>query len=156
MLAEALSALAAAGGTALVGAMATDAWQTTRDGIGRLFGRGDTGRRTVIEAQLDEDAETVAHTEDAEREQARQELVLVWRRRLVQLLEEQPDTEAGLRDLIARVQAALPPSEQAWVQTNIAHGGNLFAVQGGSQKINYHGSAARRDASGAEGDGGKP
>ena len=39
MLSEALAALAATGGTALVGAMATDAWQTARDRVLRLFGR---------------------------------------------------------------------------------------------------------------------
>jgi hypothetical protein len=150
MLAETLMALAAAGGTTLVGAMATDAWEAARDGVARLFGRAGADRRTVIEGQLAEDADTLAHVGEAEREQVRQELVPVWRRRLARLLEEHPDAsvETELRDLVARVQAALPPAQQAWVQNNTAHGGNLFAVQGGNQEINYHGGASDPDRDG--------
>jgi len=56
MLVEALAALAGAGGTALVGAMATDAWNSTRSGVARLFGRGGTAQQTAIEAQFDVNA----------------------------------------------------------------------------------------------------
>lgn len=41
MLTETLELLAATGGTALVSAAATDAWQTTRSGFTRLLGRGN-------------------------------------------------------------------------------------------------------------------
>src|SRR5215207_345905 len=128
MLAETLMTLAAAGGTTLVGAMATDAWAAARDGVARLFGRAGADQQSVTEHQLAEDADTLARVGEAEREQVRQELVPVWRRRLVRLLEEHPDAaiEAELRDLVARVQSALPPAQQAWVQNNTAHGGNLF------------------------------
>jgi len=48
-----LAALAAAGATALVAAMATDAWQGIRDAVAGLFHRVFPRRRAAIEAHLD-------------------------------------------------------------------------------------------------------
>jgi hypothetical protein len=139
MLTEALTALGAAGGTAVVGAMATDAWKITRDGVARLFARGGAGRQDVIAAALDEDAGILVDTNEADREQVRQELVAVWRRRMARLLDQHPDTATDLQDLITRVRAALPPGQQAWVMHNTATaGGTVIAHQGtGSQHIHY-------------------
>lgn len=139
MLTEALTALGAAGGTAVVGAMATDAWKTTRDGVARLFSWGGQGRREAIEAQLEEDAGTLADTDEADREQVRQKLVEVWRQRIERLLEQHPDAATDLQDLITRVQTALPLGQQAWVQHNTATaGGTVIAHQGtGAQHIHY-------------------
>lgn len=92
MLAESLVALATAGSAALVGAMATDAWQATRTGVLGLFGRSSTssrdgtaaqpvggtapeeggteavpaadGRIALVAAQLDGDAALVARADD--------------------------------------------------------------------------------------------
>lgn len=138
MLTEALNAMAAAGGSAIVAAMATDAWGATRDRISRLLGRGDAARVTVVEGQLDDDATLIERASDDEREQALAELAPVWRRRLVRLLEEQPGVESELREAVTAIHAALPSSQQAWAQTNITHGGTAFAVQGGSQQVNYY------------------
>jgi hypothetical protein len=139
MLTEALTALGAAGGTAVVGAMATDAWKATRDGVVRLFSRDGVGRQDVTKTTLDEDADLLADTEQADREQVRQELVAVWRRRMVQLLDRHPDVAIDLQNLIVRVQAALPSGQQAWVQHNSATaGGTVIAHQGtGAQHIHY-------------------
>ncbi|MEV3987580.1 hypothetical protein AB0J57_01590 [Streptomyces sp. NPDC049837] len=137
MLAEPLMALAGAGATALIGAMATDAWQGARGGIVRLFGRDDENRGAVVAAQLDEDAVLVGRTDPAEEDRVREELVPVWRRRLVVLLEEHPDAEEDLRGLVERVRGGLPDERRVWVQTNTARdSATLFAVQGGS--IHYH------------------
>lgn len=152
MLTEALTALGAAGGTAVVGAMATDAWKTVRDHVVRLFARGGAGRQKAIEAALDEDASILADTEEAEREQVRQELVAAWRRRIVHLLNQYPDVADDLQGLISWVHAALPPGQQAWVQHNTATaGGTVIAHQGtGGQHIHYvrpPGPAAGQDPS---------
>jgi hypothetical protein len=40
-----IASAAWAGGTVLIGAAATDAWQTARDGIGKLFARGGSAAR---------------------------------------------------------------------------------------------------------------
>jgi hypothetical protein len=97
MLAEPLAALVNAGATALIGAIATDAWQVARTGFVRLFGRGGDGRGAAIAAQLDEDAGMVARVGTEDIDQVRQELLPVWRRRLAQLLADHPDAEAELR-----------------------------------------------------------
>jgi hypothetical protein len=113
-----LAELAEVGGTALVGAMATDAWQVARSGVARLFGRGGVARQAGIEAQLDSNAVLVAQAEDPEA--IRQSLVGVWRLELEGLLRRYPEAEAELRALVAQVRKALPAPQQRWVQTNIA------------------------------------
>jgi hypothetical protein len=118
MLAEALIALAGAGGSALVGAMATDAWQATRAGVARLFGHGGSDRQTAIEAQLDGNAALVAQASDPD--EVRQSLAAVWRLELAALLRQYPETEDELRALVEQIQQVLPPGQQTWVQTNIA------------------------------------
>ncbi|RKE23411.1 hypothetical protein [Streptomyces sp. TLI_171] len=137
MLAESLTALAGAGASALIGAMATDLWQGARGGVVRLFGRGGEARGEAIGAQLDEDAVLIARAEPADADGIRADLLPVWRRRLLLLLEEHPDSEDELRDLVARVQDGLPAGRQVWTQSNTARDhGTVFAVQGGS--LHYH------------------
>ncbi len=119
MLGEVAAALAEAGGSALVGAMATDAWQATRSGVARLFGRDGSARRAAIEAQLDGNAALVAQAEDPD--EVRASLVPVWRLQLEALLREYPDVVEELRVLVGQARESLPASQQAWVQTNIAH-----------------------------------
>lgn len=141
MLAEPLAALAGAGATALIGAMATDVWQGARGGVVRLFGRGGEERGNAIGAQLDEDAVLVGRAEPDGADEIRAELLPVWRRRLILLLEEHPDSEDGLRELVTQVQDGLPAERQVWAQHNTARDhGTLFAVQGGS--LHYHQAAA--------------
>jgi hypothetical protein len=118
MLGELVVELAGAGGSALVGAMATDAWQTTRSGIARLFGRGGSARQSAIEAQLDENAALVARAREPDEVRAR--LVPGWRVQLEVLLREYPEVVEELRVLVAQVREALPAPQQSWVQTNIA------------------------------------
>lgn len=113
-----LAELAAAGGSALVGAMATDAWQATRSWVAGLFGRGGSAEQAAIEAQLDGHAALVAQAEDPDG--VRESLVAVWQLQLQSLLGQHPEVEEDLRELVARVQEALPASQRTWVQTNIA------------------------------------
>jgi hypothetical protein len=118
MWGEVAAELAGAGGSALVGAMATDAWQATRSGVARLFGRGGPARQSAIEAQLDDNATLVAQAGNPE--EVRASLVPVWRGQLEALLREYPDLAEDLRGLVAQVREALPASQRSWVQTNIA------------------------------------
>lgn len=134
-------ALAAAGGAALVGAMATDAWEAARSGVARLLGRDDQRRTEVIEAQLDEDAALVRSTgEDSD--QVRGELAPAWGRRLAALLQDNPEAAEELRILVKRIRTQVPPQQQAWIQHITAtQGGTAFGQQGpGGQHIHYHGT----------------
>ncbi|MEU6864981.1 hypothetical protein ABZ924_17140 [Streptomyces sp. NPDC046876] len=126
MLTDALEMLAAAGGTALVGAVATDAWQTTRSGFTRLLGRGNPQAEQTTAGRLDRAAAEVSRASGPqELESVRRDLQAEWRGRLKDLLEEQPELAAELRELIARVEAELPASQQTWVQNNTAYGGGI-------------------------------
>jgi hypothetical protein len=118
VLGEVAAELAGAGGSALVGAMATDAWQAARSGVARLFRRGGPERQSAIEAQLDGNAALVVQAEDAAA--VRRSLVPVWRLQLEALLRQCPEVEEELRALVVQVREALPPPQQSWVQTNIA------------------------------------
>jgi len=131
---EELTTLASAGGAALVGAMATDAWQTARAGIARLVGHEASAQRATIEAQLDGHADLVARAADPE--QARESLVPLWQLELQELLRHHPEMADGLRALLARVQAELPAAQQRWVQTNISRDqATQYIVQHGTLHV---------------------
>lgn len=136
LLMEGLAALAGAGATALVGAMATDAWQVTRNGFARLFGRGDSGREELAERRLDDAAAALARASDGEHDRVRLEMLPAWRTRLEDLLEEDPQAAPDLEVLTEQIRAQLPAVQQVWVQNNVArYGGTVFAVQHGTQHI---------------------
>jgi hypothetical protein len=135
MLGE-LAELAGAGSAALVGAMATDAWQATRSGVARLFGRGGPARQIAIEAQLDGSAALVAQAGDPD--EVRRSLVQVWRLQFEALLRQRPDAEEELRALVAQVGQALPVPQQMWVQTNVARDqATQNIVQHGTLHVNH-------------------
>ncbi|MGA5424930.1 hypothetical protein [Streptomyces lavendulocolor] len=125
MLEEQIVTLAASGGAAVVAAMATDAWQTTRDGVVRLFRR----QGAEVEGRLDEDAALVATAaEDESAEAARQALAPGWALKLRTLLAAHPEYAEELRALLP-AEGGAPHS----VQYNTARDqGRVFGVQNGS------------------------
>jgi hypothetical protein len=133
---EWVAALAAAGGSALIGAAATDAWQSARDGVLALFGRGGDRRRDVAAARLDADAAQIEAAEVGERDEVRARILPGWQTRLGDLLEEYPEAREELTAWVQRVREQLPAPQAGWVQNNTARDhGMVFAVQGGSQHI---------------------
>jgi hypothetical protein len=136
MLAEALAALAASGGTALVAAAATDAWQSARAGFARLFTHGER-RHELIESRLDQTATEVECA--IEPDVVRDRLLPDWQIRLSDLLEERPDFAEELRALTSRVQAQLPAAQQAWVQARFeVHAGRDAYTAGRDLTITQH------------------
>lgn len=109
MLAESLTALAAAGGAAVVQAATTDAWTGLRVQVAQWFGRGDSRREQAQLERLDRTAAQLTASCGAEREQVRQETV--WQTLIEQLLESLEDAEreqaaADLRALLKETSAA--------------------------------------------------
>ncbi|MCM2388291.1 hypothetical protein [Streptomyces albipurpureus] len=110
MLPETMTALAAAGGTAVVQAAGTDAWAEFRQRVARWLSRGNAQRETAELERLDQSAdalETAATTglTEAEREHIRQESG--WHARIEALLEsldvtEQKQAAEELRAVLAR------------------------------------------------------
>jgi hypothetical protein len=107
MLDQALIALAATGGTALVTAAGTDAWRGLQQAVARWFGRGDTQREQAELERLDQTAAAMQATDPAEAEQARNRQEAVWQTRIETLLENLDGTEREraaeqLRSLLAQ------------------------------------------------------
>lgn len=111
--------LAVTASATFVGAMATDAWEVARSGVVGVFGRSGPDRQSAIETQLDANAARVAQAADPD--QIRKALVTVWRVQWTALLREFPEAGPDVQALVTQVREALPPEQQAWVQTTLDH-----------------------------------
>ncbi len=106
MLTEALTALAAAGGKAVVQAAGTDAWAVFRARVAKWFARGDSERERDALERLDQAAAALAAAGPAEVERARVAHEASWQTRFEVLLEgldgtAQQRAAAELRELVA-------------------------------------------------------
>ncbi|MEU9124882.1 hypothetical protein AB0C96_34385 [Streptomyces sp. NPDC048506] len=146
MLEDAVAALTMTGAGTIVAAMATEAWQSTRSGVTRLFRRGAVEQRAAVSARLDGDAELVGRATDPEG--FRQSLVPAWQLQLSALIAEHPDAAGELADLVRQVRAALPAEGACWVQQNVARDhGRVFASLGGDVIVHQHPSGGPGTAS---------
>ncbi|MEW2266101.1 hypothetical protein ACGF5T_30620 [Streptomyces sp. NPDC047853] len=87
MIEQALIALAASGGTALVQAAGTDAWTGLRQAVAGWFGRGDVQRERAELERLDQTADIVQAAGQGEVERVRDRQEAVWQTRIETLLE---------------------------------------------------------------------
>ncbi|WP_329493317.1 hypothetical protein [Kitasatospora herbaricolor] len=140
MLAESMVALAGAGGTALVGAMATDAWRSVRTGAARLFGRDGESRHDAVAVRLEHDADLVVRASDPER--VRGALAPAWQIELESLLTEHPELAGELEAFVTRTVAALPRAEQNWTLNVTARDhGRAYGSLGGNVVVYESGHA---------------
>jgi hypothetical protein len=135
MLAEALTALAAAGAKAVVEAAGTDFWTGIRDRVSVLLGHGDQQRAERVMARLDQTAAALsaqAGAADAELERARQRAS--WQTRFEDLLEGM--TEAEREAAAARLRELAELGQRAGLASaadGVAAGGNIVIhAEGGS------------------------
>lgn len=96
-------------GQTVVAAAATDGWGKAKAGLARLLGRGDNRRVQLLERRLEETRAELAAASGAVLESRQAAQAAAWQARLGDALEEHPDLAAGLRDLVSRIQADLPP-----------------------------------------------
>ncbi|MFD0275181.1 hypothetical protein ACFVHB_14940 [Kitasatospora sp. NPDC127111] len=106
MLSEALTALAMSGGTAVMTAAGTEAWQGFRDRVAAWFGRGNARRESAELERLDRTAAELAAAEGGQLERLRIRQEASWQARFEAFLEDLPEDErerAGeaLRELLA-------------------------------------------------------
>ncbi|MFE6366066.1 hypothetical protein ACFVP3_39720 [Streptomyces sp. NPDC057806] len=92
MLDQALTALAAAGGIAVVQAAGTDAWVTFRERVARLFGRSDERQTAATLQRLDRTA-TELQQAGPDVEPTRARLAGSWQGRFEDLLEGLGETD---------------------------------------------------------------
>jgi hypothetical protein len=117
MLAEALAALAATGGTAVVQAAGTDLWTTFRERVAGLLGRGHKRQTEAALEQLDQTAamlqRVVAGSETtADMKRVRSRLEIAWQTRFTDLLEnldpgEREEAAGRLRELVELAQGSV-------------------------------------------------
>ncbi|MFJ2008602.1 hypothetical protein [Streptomyces chartreusis] len=107
MLAEAMTALAAAGGTAVVQAAGTDVWTGFRQQVATWFGRGDVQRERTELDRLDQTAAVLEAAEGQQAELVRLRQEASWAAWFIALLESLTEDQrehaaAELRNLIAQ------------------------------------------------------
>jgi hypothetical protein len=138
MLGEALASLASTGGSALVTAMVTDAWEDLKTRFARMFGQGKAKETEAAAAQLEQSRAALAGLSGPDLERARAEQQLVWRTRLGGVLEQDPGAERELRALVSEVQAQVIRSAGYVQQYAAAHDQAQQAVQGhGVQNVTF-------------------
>ena len=156
MLAEALAALAAAGGTAVVQAAGKDAWTGFRARVAKWFARGDTGREHVALERLDRTAAALEAAGPGEMERVRAGQEASWQTMFELLLEgldgeEQQRAADELRDVLAALgggraaavgQGAVAVAGDVGIHAEI---GSVAAWQMGNVQIGHpaDGSAGR-------------
>ena len=133
-----VTALAAAGGTAVIAAAGTDAWQELRLAVARWFGRGDAGREQRELERLDRTAGALRTSGSDEAETIRVSERSAWQARFTMLLEDLDDGDRDraveqLRALItAAVTSPAPRSGEGGMtvgrDANIQSGNGGFAA----------------------------
>lgn len=89
-----------AAGTALVGAMATDAWLQVREAVVALWRRARPEQADVIGSELEELRSHVLEARRHGDEATEEALIGAWRLQLLRLLRQEPELAAELRLLL--------------------------------------------------------
>ena len=106
-LADDLVALASLAGNTIVAAAATDALESARRGIARLFGRIGRDRAELAAQRLEETRGQLSGLAGVDLERAQAAQAQRWATRLADLLEEDPDAAGELRVLVRQVHQAV-------------------------------------------------
>ncbi|WP_369168386.1 hypothetical protein AB5J49_11080 [Streptomyces sp. R28] len=135
MLEQALTLLAAAGGTAVVQAAGTDMWTGLRQAVARWFGRGDGQRERAELERLDRTAGELqsAEADQAERLRIREEAA--WQARIEALLEslDQAEQTRAVEELRVLLAEQAPRGGASAGQGGLAAGGNVdIRAEGGA------------------------
>jgi hypothetical protein len=145
MLTEALTALAAASGSAVVQAAGTDAWATLRQRAAQLISRGNSGRERVELERLDRTASELDEACDEAAGCARIRQESAWRTRFEILFEaldeaEQQHVAAELQRLITDL--GLSPATEVSPTGGIYAGRDVsIRAEGGIAAGVIHGGA---------------
>lgn len=139
--------LAQFAGQTVAAAAITDLWESVRARFARLLGRGDARRTEVAEGWLAQTREQLAAAGPGTVEQVRHAAAERWAGRFADLLDEDPDIEAGLRALVDEVAAELPAGAVSAAGHSVAAGRDVqIAASGGSVAAGViHGNVAPPD-----------
>ncbi|MFK0202122.1 hypothetical protein [Streptomyces lavendulae] len=147
MLAEAMTALAAAGGTAVVQAAGTDVWTGFRQQVAGWFGRGGNAQRESVELErLDQTASALEAADPGQVERARLRQEASWEAWFIAFLEGLDDAqrEQAASELRALLEQPAPQAGVSAGQGGIAAGRdvNVKAEQGSIAAAVLNGGAS--------------
>jgi hypothetical protein len=125
-----LLSLASLAARTIVTAAGTDAWNSMKQGIARLLGRGEQSRCSAAELRLEQAREALDGIPVEDEEQVRAQLAAAWQTRLLDLLEEHPETVVDLRELVENVRAQLPAAVVS-APGGVAAGGDVTITASG-------------------------
>jgi hypothetical protein len=138
-----LVALALLAAQTVVAAASTDGWGAAKRGVAHLLGRGDPERERLAVQRLDQARDQLVAAPGQQVEQVRADLVGVWRTRLADLLEEDPEIAGDLQALVDQIQAELPASSiSAGDHSIVAGGGVSITGSGGVTAGIIHGDVS--------------
>jgi hypothetical protein len=137
VLTEALIALASAGGTGLIEAISSDAWETAKAGFARVLGRGDTKRQAEIEQRLDRTRAEVQAAPAGTADQVRVRHQAQWTARLEDFLDEHPEHAEQVKSIVDTLAASTGSTGRVHQQV-IGFDNAQQAVQGhGTQIVTF-------------------
>ncbi|MFD4241790.1 hypothetical protein ACFWP3_09360 [Streptomyces sp. NPDC058525] len=116
-----ITALAAGAGTALVTALATEAWQSASVGLVALWRRFLPERADAVEAELDATRDDLLGAQDDGDDETKAELAAEWQGRIRRLLSAHPEAADELRALLIEPQQQ-PPAAPTVTQHATASG----------------------------------
>ncbi|MFE7077030.1 hypothetical protein ACFU96_43785 [Streptomyces sp. NPDC057620] len=125
-----LTALAAAGATALVQQMVTDGWGNVRDRAVALFSRGRD--EESVQGELEESRADLVAARDADDEDAAADIQASWRARLRRTLRDDPQAAAELRALLDELDPQPTGPATLTVHNTVSGGASGVVVQGGT------------------------
>ncbi|WP_327257175.1 hypothetical protein [Streptomyces sp. NBC_01244] len=137
MLTEALVAIAAASGSAVVQAASTDAWTSFRQRIARILGRGDTQRERAELERLDRTAAALGEAPEGEAARIRDRQEGTWQARFETLLEglDEPEQQEAVDQLQALLAEYSTPASSASAATGGLAAGRDVRISGGQGGI---------------------
>lgn len=130
-----LIALASAGGTAVVSAMATDGWNTLRSGVVTLWRQFRPDSAGELERDLDTTRSTLLAAPASDAEQVRQALQSAWQGRMLTLFLEDPAAAAAFEALLSRLEDVDSPRTSTSFHAEARDHGRVYQA-GGNQFIN--------------------
>ncbi|MEU3464729.1 hypothetical protein ABZ721_32875 [Streptomyces sp. NPDC006733] len=134
-----IAALAASAGTSIVTMVATDAWQTARDGLAALWRRVRPERAEAVVTALDATRDELLQARSAGDDEAsatRTELAAEWQGRVRRLLAGNPEVADDLRALLAELAPQTPATAPGVTQSATASGSARIYQAGRDLRLN--------------------
>ncbi|MFF0430764.1 hypothetical protein ACFYU9_00865 [Streptomyces sp. NPDC004327] len=107
-----IATLASTAGTTLVTLLATDAWQSIRDGMTGLWQRVRPDRAPAVSAELESSREDLVRARATGDQETEAEVRAEWQGRIRRLLAAHPELAEDLRTLLADVSPGAPAVPQ--------------------------------------------